>query len=90
MVVGLPYEFMDGGGDLTCSQGGVGCLWVLVGISCHGLMVGMVGMGMALSFGPHLSWLSIVCHPLSEVVLVHCCLVSFCTVKWPPGVGMEG
>ena len=23
MVVGLPYPFVDGGGDLTCSQRGV-------------------------------------------------------------------
>ena len=53
----------------------------LVGVSCHGLMVLVVGIGMASSsFGHHLSWSSILCCPLSDVVLVHCRL----------GVGMEG
>ena len=27
MVVGPPYPFVDGGEDLTCSQGGVGHPW---------------------------------------------------------------
>ena len=51
VVVGPLYPFMDGGGDLTCSQGAVGHPWVLVGICCHGLALVWPHC--------HLSWLSV-------------------------------
>ena len=41
--VGLLYPFVDGGGRSSCSQRGVGCIWVLVVVEkkdvCRGLFV---------------------------------------------------
>ena len=69
-----------------------GC-WVsvVVGVSCRGLMVLVLGIGVAAaSFGRRFSWPSVVRRPSSDVVVVRCRLVSFRTVKWASGVGMEG
>ena len=65
MVVGPPYPFVDGGGDLTCSQGGVGRPWVLV--SCGGLVVLVLALA-----GPrrHVSCSSVARRPSSDVVVV--------------------